>query len=63
MKFGIRLLCKSYKAARFLQKIDSVTLILNLDVYINFCLYFPRFLTDLGEIRYKNSASNTVENL
>jgi len=33
-----------------------MTLVLNLNVYINFSQYFPRLLADLGEMRYKNSA-------
>ena len=36
-------------------KIGSVTFIFYLSECINFCLYFPHFLTDLGEIRRRIS--------
>jgi hypothetical protein len=39
-------------------KIGAVKVVLCLGAQINFCPYFPRVLSDLGEIRCERSARN-----
>jgi len=44
-------------------KFSTVKIVLYLEAYMNFCLYFPHVLSKLGQIRCQRSAQNAVDHL
>jgi hypothetical protein len=62
VKFGIGVPYESCRASLSLVKICCVKAVLRLGLD-DFCPYFPYFMTDMGEIRYRRSPHNAVDQL